>query len=136
MALHAFTILVSPTFEQPHDIAKKIASVKEEAKHPRYREKRERMSSYATWPASMKQRPGELAEAGFYYSCKLISEMHFTGNDEQICSSPRRPSNLLPVRRWPQRLGRRGPPVERTCILVSNLPTCQRCHGQRLYLQG
>lgn len=125
-------ILVSPTSEQPYDIAKKIATVKEEPEHPRYREKRERISSYATWPASMKQRPGELADAGFYYSCKFSYNISGLLIMLYFFYSKRRQSNLLPVWRWPQRLGHRGPPMERTRLLVFFLPSCQGSHGKRL----
>jgi len=81
------------TQEQPADVAKKIANMSAPPKHSKYKEKRERIASYSTWPASMKQRPGELAEAGFYYACKLkftfgIYILNFIGlarGDRVIC---------------------------------------------------
>ncbi|XP_071444007.1 death-associated inhibitor of apoptosis 1-like isoform X2 [Hetaerina americana] len=44
--------------------------------HPEYCAEAARLSSYSLWPMAMKQRPNDLAEAGFYY----------TGNgDQTIC---------------------------------------------------
>ncbi|CAB3375493.1 Hypothetical predicted protein [Cloeon dipterum] len=44
--------------------------VDEAPKIPRYKEKKDRVATFSTWPASMKQRPGELADAGFFYTSR------------------------------------------------------------------
>lgn len=106
--------------------------MKEEPEHPRYWEKRERISSYGTWPASMKQRPGELADAGFYYSCEFPYIILGCVDYAIFLYSKRRQSNLLPMWWWPPRLGLGGPPMERTRLLVFFLPSCQGSHGKRL----
>ncbi|XP_063634925.1 death-associated inhibitor of apoptosis 1-like [Cydia splendana] len=36
--------------------------------HPRYNNKAARLRTFKDWPKSMKQKPEELAEAGFYYT--------------------------------------------------------------------
>ncbi|XP_063377499.1 death-associated inhibitor of apoptosis 1-like [Cydia fagiglandana] len=36
--------------------------------HPRYNTKAARLRTFKDWPKSMKQKPEELAEAGFYYT--------------------------------------------------------------------
>ncbi|XP_063375805.1 death-associated inhibitor of apoptosis 1-like [Cydia fagiglandana] len=36
--------------------------------HPRYNNKAARLRTFEDWPKSMKQKPEELAEAGFYYT--------------------------------------------------------------------
>ncbi|XP_065350683.1 baculoviral IAP repeat-containing protein 2-like [Cloeon dipterum] len=44
--------------------------VVERPKIPKYKESKDRLDTFSTWPASMKQRPGELADAGFFYTSR------------------------------------------------------------------
>ncbi|AAK85590.1 IAP-3 [Epiphyas postvittana nucleopolyhedrovirus] len=39
-------------------------------KHPKYASEAARLKTFEGWPRSMKQRPDELAEAGFYYTSR------------------------------------------------------------------
>ncbi|CAB3380489.1 Hypothetical predicted protein [Cloeon dipterum] len=50
--------------------SRRAIHVVERPKIPNYRESKDRLASFSTWPASMKQRPGELADAGFFYTSR------------------------------------------------------------------
>ncbi|XP_063383474.1 death-associated inhibitor of apoptosis 1-like [Cydia fagiglandana] len=45
--------------------------------HPRYNNKAARLRTFEDWPKSMKQKPEELAEAGFYYTGQSDKTMCF-----------------------------------------------------------
>lgn len=44
------------------------SKIEERIKHPEFKLMSQRIKSFETWPVGIKQRPQELAEAGFFYS--------------------------------------------------------------------
>jgi hypothetical protein len=51
--------------------------------HPKYSTVESRLRTFRDWPPALKQKPDELAEAGFYYigrsalkGCRAIAEFH------------------------------------------------------------
>ena len=49
------------------------AGTSEPVKHPQYRDELARLESYQFWPVQLRQRPKQLAEAGFYYTGDFLT---------------------------------------------------------------
>jgi baculoviral IAP repeat-containing protein 7/8 len=67
-ALRLDQILPPVSYDECGFQSKKHSPTKESIKHPEYRLVQQRIKSYDSWPIGIKQKPNELAEAGFFYS--------------------------------------------------------------------